>query len=155
LTEPADFDSPVGKGVVGEVEGRAVIVGSAAFLQERGIDAAVLDAEAERHRAEGASVIFAALDGRLAGLFAIADPIKGSSRAAVEALHAAGVRLMMLTGDNAVTARAIAVRLGIDEVQAEVSPADKAAAVERLRREGRVVAMAGDGVNDAPALAAA
>jgi ATPase, P-type (transporting), HAD superfamily, subfamily IC len=119
------------------------------------VDTGPLDEAAKSLRRDGATVIFMAVDGALAGAFAVADPIKPTTRAAVDALHAQGLRLVMLTGDNAVTARAVAERLGIDAVEADVSPADKAAVVERLRREGRVVAMAGDGVNDAPALAAA
>ncbi len=141
--------------MVGTVEGRPVSVGSASFLAEQGVDAAVLADRAAPFRAEGASVVFAAIDGRLAGLFAIADPVKAGAAAAVADLKADGVRLVMLTGDNRATAEAVARRLGIDEVQAEVLPGDKAAVVERLRKEGRAVAMAGDGVNDAPALAAA
>jgi Cu+-exporting ATPase len=150
-----DFLSPVGKGVSGRVDGRAALVGGGAFLAETGIASDALAAEADRLRGDGATVVFVAVDGRLAGLLAIADPIKASAPAAIRALHAQGVRIVMLTGDNAVTAHAVAARLGIDEVEAEVSPADKAAVVQRLRGEGRVVAMAGDGVNDAPALAAA
>lgn len=149
------FDSPVGRGVEGRVEGRAVRIGSAGYLGDSGVDAAPLAEAADALRRSGATVIFLAVDGALAGAFAIADPIKPTTRAAVDALHAQGLKLVMLTGDNAVTARAVAGRLGIDAVEAEVSPADKAAVVERLRSEGRVVAMAGDGVNDAPALAAA
>ncbi|WP_272886724.1 heavy metal translocating P-type ATPase [Phenylobacterium aquaticum] len=155
LSATTAFDSPVGQGVLGEVEGRAVIIGGASLLAARGIDAQSLAARADALRAEGATVVFAAVDGRLAGLFAIADPVKPTTRAAIAGLHAQGMRIVMLTGDNAVTAKAVAASLGIDEVQAEVSPADKAAVVSRLRAEGRVVAMAGDGVNDAPALAAA
>ncbi|MFN9925698.1 MAG: HAD-IC family P-type ATPase, partial [Phenylobacterium sp.] len=122
---------------------------------EQGIDTSALDAEAEVLRADGATAIFAAIDGRAAGVFAIADPIKPTSADAVRALKAEGIRLVMMTGDNRTTALAVARKLGIDEVEAEVLPQDKAAVVERLRKEGRVVAMAGDGVNDAPALAAA
>jgi len=124
-------------------------------MVEAGIDPAPLDAEAESLRQDGATVIFVAVAGRPAGVIAIADPIKASTPAAVAALKQAGIRLVMLTGDNATTARAVARKLGIDEVEAEVLPQDKSKVVERLRREGRVVAMAGDGVNDAPALAAA
>lgn len=155
LSSATAFDSPVGKGVTGEIEGRAVVIGSAGLLRDHGVDAAPLAGAADGLRREGATVVFMAVDGALAGAFAIADPIKPTTRAAVDALHRQGLRLVMLTGDNLVTARAVAGRLGIDAVEAEVSPADKAAVVERLRREGRVVAMAGDGVNDAPALAAA
>ncbi len=155
LGEASDFDSPVGRGVVGMVEGRRVLLGGAAFLAEEGVDAAPLQAEADRLRADGATAILAAIDGHSAGVIAIADPIKPSTQPAIAELHARGVRIVMLTGDNVVTARAVAVQLGIDEVEADVSPGDKAAAVQRLRSEGRIVAMAGDGVNDAPALAAA
>jgi Cu+-exporting ATPase len=155
LSEPSAFDSPVGKGVTGTVDGCAVMVGSGAFLAERGVDIAALAADAETLRADGATVVFAAVDGRPAGILAVADPVKAGAAEAVAALAAEGVRLIMLTGDNRTTAEAVARRLGITEVEAEVLPGDKAAVVERLRKEGRVVAMAGDGVNDAPALAAA
>ena len=129
--------------------------GSAHFLRENGVDPAVLEAEADALRADGASAIYAAVDGRLAAVLAIADPIKPTTAAAVDTLKAEGVRLVMMTGDNRTTALAVARRLGIDEVEADVLPEDKAAVVEKLKREGRRVAMAGDGVNDAPALAAA
>ncbi|WP_346427328.1 heavy metal translocating P-type ATPase [Caulobacter sp. 17J65-9] len=155
LTEASEFDSPVGKGVVGRVEGRALALGSGEFMAEQGVATAELDAAAERLRQDGATAIFAGVDGRLAGVFGIADPIKANAQGAVEALKRSGVRLVMMTGDNRTTAQAVARRLGIDEVAAEVLPQDKAAVVERFRREGRVVALAGDGVNDAPALAAA
>ena len=155
LSEPAGFDSPVGRGVTGTVDGHALLLGSGAFLSGQGVEIAALDAEAEALRADGATAIFAAVDGRLAGVFAIADPIKATTAEAVRALQAAGVRLVMMTGDNRTTALAVARKLGISEVEAEVLPQGKAAVVERLRAEGRRVAMAGDGVNDAPALAAA
>ncbi|MEH6665971.1 MAG: heavy metal translocating P-type ATPase, partial [Brevundimonas sp.] len=155
LSDPADFDSPIGRGVLGRVDGRAVAVGSAAFLADQGASAASLTEAAEGHRRQGATVVFVAVDGALAGLIAIADPIKASTGRAIDALHAAGLRILMLTGDNEVTAHAVAARLGIDEVRAEVSPQDKARIVAELRETGRVVAMAGDGVNDAPALASA
>ncbi|TAJ74796.1 MAG: heavy metal translocating P-type ATPase [Phenylobacterium sp.] len=155
LSEPEGFDSPVGKGVEGRVDGRALVLGSAAFLSERGIDTAPLSADAEALRADGATAILMGVDGRAAAILAIADPIKATTAEAVRALKAEGVRLVMMTGDNRTTALAIAARLGIDEVEAEVLPQDKAAVVEKLRAEGRKVAMAGDGVNDAPALAAA
>jgi len=119
------------------------------------VDTAALDAEAEALRADGATAIFAGIDGRLAGVFAIADPVKATTAEAVRALQAQGVRIVMMTGDNKTTALAVARKLGITEVEAEVLPQAKAAVVERLRKEGRSVAMAGDGVNDAPALAAA
>ncbi|MFA4894452.1 copper-translocating P-type ATPase [Brevundimonas sp.] len=155
LSAVSDFDSPVGRGVMGVVDGRRVLIGSAGFLGDQGVDASPLSAEAGTLRQDGATAIYVAVDGDLAGVLAIADPVKSTSRAAIAALHLDGVRIVMLTGDNATTARAVAARLDIDEVEADVSPADKAAVVERLRAEGRIVAMAGDGVNDAPALAAA
>ncbi|MEO8298613.1 MAG: copper-translocating P-type ATPase [Burkholderiales bacterium] len=153
---PVDgFDSPLGKGVLGRVEGEAVVCGSARFLAEQGIAVNSLEALAEQQREQAATVIFVALGGRLAGLVAVADPVKASTPAALAALRAAGVRIVMLTGDGQTTANAVARTLGIDEVVAEVLPQDKAGVVQRLQREGRTVAMAGDGVNDAPALAAA
>jgi Cu+-exporting ATPase len=155
LAPVRDFDSPAGKGVVGRVDDRRVALGNAQFLVELGVDTAPLDDEAEKLRADGATAIFVAIDGTLAGVVAIADPIKPTSAAALQALAAEHVRVVMLTGDNRTTALAVARRLGIGEVEAEVLPDRKIAVVERLRREGRVVAMAGDGVNDAPALAAA
>ena len=155
LVEPLNFDAPVGKGVTGSIEGRQLVIGNARILQEAGIDAAALAAEAETLRQEGATAVFIAIDGKAAGIIAIADPIKSTTPGAVAALKAAGIRLVMLTGDNATTARAVAAKLGITEVEAEVLPEDKSDVVERLRKQGHVVAMAGDGVNDAPALAAA
>jgi len=155
LVEVGEFDAPAGKGVAGVVEGRQVAVGSAAYLAERGIDTTALQRKAENRLRDGATVVFLAVEQKLAGLFAIADPIKPTTPAALNALYAAGLRIVMLTGDNRVTAAAVARRLGIGEVEAEVLPDRKSAVVERLRREGRTVAMAGDGVNDAPALAAA
>ncbi len=155
LSEVTDFDSPVGKGVVGKVAGVAIVSGAAKFLAEHGIDVGPLDAAAEQQRLKSATVIFIAMDKKLAGFVAIADPIKETTPAALRALRAAGVRIAMLTGDGQTTAQAVARELGIDEVVAEVFPEDKAAIVQRMRSEGRVVAMAGDGVNDAPALAAA
>jgi Cu+-exporting ATPase len=155
LSEPAGFDSPVGRGVTGEVDGRRVIVGSGAFLAEQGVDVGALAAEAQGLRRDGASAVFVGLDGRAAGVLAIADPIKATTAEAVRALAADGVRLVMMTGDGRTTAEAVARKLGLAEVRAEVLPQDKAAVVQQLRAEGRHVAMAGDGVNDAPALAAA
>jgi P-type Cu+ transporter len=149
------FDSPVGKGVVGTVDGVQLVSGAAKFLAEYGVDVQPLQGAAETQRARSATVIFVALDGRLAGFVAIADPIKETTPAALKALREAGVRIVMLTGDGKTTAEAVGKELGIDEVVAEVFPEDKARIVQRLRSEGRVVAMAGDGVNDAPALAAA
>ncbi|MES2481634.1 MAG: copper-translocating P-type ATPase [Pseudomonadota bacterium] len=155
LHDVTDFDSPVGKGVVGRVDGVALVSGAARFLAEHGVDVSPLNAAAEAQRARSATVIFVAFDGRLAGFVAIADPIKPTTPAALQALREAGVRIVMLTGDGRTTAQAVARELGIAEVEAEVFPQDKAAIVQRLRAQGRVVAMAGDGVNDAPALAAA
>ncbi|MDP1616603.1 heavy metal translocating P-type ATPase [Phenylobacterium sp.] len=155
LSQPAEFDSPVGKGVLGVVDGRRLVIGSGKFLKEQGVDTGGLEAAADALRTDGATAIFMALDGQAAATFAIADPIKSTSFAAVQGLKAEGVRLVMMTGDNRTTAQAVARKLGIDEVEAEVLPQDKAAVVEKFMREGRKVAMAGDGVNDAPALAAA
>ena len=155
LGEAQEFDSPVGKGVTGIVDRRRLVIGSHRIMAEAGVDLAALNSEAEALRAEGGTVIFVAVDGRVAGLLAIADPVKQTTPAAIEALKGAGIRVVMLTGDNQTTAQAVARRLGIDEVEAEVLPEDKSAVVSRLRAQGRVVAMAGDGVNDAPALAAA
>ncbi|WP_421937966.1 heavy metal translocating P-type ATPase [Phenylobacterium sp.] len=155
LSEPEAFDSPVGKGVEGRVDGRMLLLGSARFLEERGIDTSALTDDADVLRSDGVTAIFMGVDGRAAATFAIADPIKTTTQEAIRALKAEGVRLVMMTGDNRTTALAVARRLGIDEVEADVLPQDKAAVVARLRAEGRRVAMAGDGVNDAPALAAA
>ncbi|WP_374651791.1 copper-translocating P-type ATPase [Dongia sp.] len=155
LVNPGAFDSPTGKGVVGRVEGRGVSLGNAAFLLELGTDVSAQQAQADELRQGGATVIFVAIDGAAAGLIAIADPIKETTPAAIEALHRQGIRIVMLTGDNRTTAEAVAKRLGVEEVEADVLPNKKAAVVEELRRAGKVVAMAGDGVNDAPALAAA
>jgi Cu+-exporting ATPase len=150
-----DFDSPVGKGVVGVVDGRTVTLGSADFLTSRNMDPAAQLTEADRLRGDGATVIFIGVDGSVAGIFSIADPVKETTPEAVKALRAEGIEVVMLTGDNRVTAEAVARTLGIDRVEAEVLPDHKADVVQRLRAEGKVVAMAGDGVNDAPALAAA
>jgi heavy metal translocating P-type ATPase len=155
IVEAKDFDSPTGKGVVGTVDGHRLALGNANFLAELKIPTAALEADAERLRQDGATAIYLAADGKLSGIIAIADPVKPTSQAALQALTAEGVRVVMLTGDNRTTALAVARRLGIAEVEAEVLPEQKSAVVEKLRREGRVVAMAGDGVNDAPALAAA
>ena len=155
LTPVTDFDSPAGKGVVGVVDGVKVVCGSAKFMGEQHIDVGPLAAGAEAQRAKSATVVFVALDGHLAGFVAIADPVKATTPQALKALMDAGVRIVMLTGDGKTTAEAVGRELGIKEVIADVFPKDKAAVVARLKKEGRVVAMAGDGVNDAPALAAA
>ncbi len=149
------FDSPAGKGVIGMVEGKRLALGNAKFLAELNIDTASLAADAEKLRADGATAIFLAVNGKPAGVIAIADPVKATTPDALKALVALGIRVVMLTGDNKTTALAVAKRLGIAEVEAEVLPEQKSAVIEKLTREGRVVAMAGDGVNDAPALAAA
>jgi Cu+-exporting ATPase len=149
------FDSPTGKGATGKVEGKTVQLGNAAYLKSLGVETAALEAEAERLRNDGATVINIAVDGRLAGIMAIADPVKPSTPEALQALAAEGIRVIMLTGDNRTTAKAVAKRLGIAEVEAEVLPDQKSAVVTKLQQQGRVVAMAGDGVNDAPALATA
>jgi Cu+-exporting ATPase len=150
-----EFASVGGKGLVGRVGGKRVAIGNAAMMAAEGADASLLSANADARGDEGATVMFVAIDGRLAGLVAAADPVKASARSAIDALHADGLRIIMLTGDNRRTAEAVARRLGIDEVVADVLPEDKDRAVDRLRRDGRIVAMAGDGVNDAPALARA
>lgn len=155
LVEPSEFDSPTGKGVIGIVSGRKVAIGAERYLGELGIDAGSLKARAETLRADGATAIYVAIDDRLAGVLAIADRVKPTTAAALNELRAQGLKLVMLTGDNRTTAEAVARGLGIDQVEAEVLPEDKSRIVERLKRDGRVVAMAGDGVNDAPALAAA
>ena len=151
----SEFDSPAGKGAVGVIEGRRIALGNAAFLKELDVSIGSLEAEAERLRQDGATALFAAIDKKIAGVIAIADPIKASAPGALQALKRDGMRVVMLTGDNRSTANAVARKLGIGEVEAEVLPDQKAAVIERLQREGRIVAMAGDGVNDAPALAAA
>ena len=155
LAEPTDFDSPTGKGVTGRIEGKKLLIGNAAFLAGEGVDAKALAGEADELRRDGATAIFAAIDGRPAGILAIADPIKETTPSAIASLHADGIGIVMLTGDNRTTAEAVARKLGIDEVEAEVLPDRKSEVVARLRKAGKVVAMAGDGVNDAPALAAA
>jgi Cu+-exporting ATPase len=155
LPEVSDFDSPTGRGAVGTVEGKKIALGNTRFLEELGISAASLSEEADTLRRDGATAIFIGVDGAVAGIFAIADPVKQTTPAALAALRQEGIAVLMLTGDNRTTAEAVARRLGIAEVEAEVLPDQKSAVVERLKREGKVVAMAGDGVNDAPALAAA
>jgi Cu+-exporting ATPase len=149
------FDAPAGKGALGTVEGRKVLAGSAAFLQAHGVEIGVLAGEADELRREGATAVFMAVDSRLAGILAIADPVKPETVETLAGLKAEGMRVVMVTGDNRTTAEAVARRVGIDEVEAEVLPERKGAVVERLKGKGRIVAMAGDGVNDAPALAAA
>ena len=155
LAPVTGFDSPTGKGVIGQVEGRQVVLGNSAFLSELGIATNAIDDHAEKLRQDGATAIYIAIGGQVSGVIAIADPVKESAAPALKALKAEGIRVVMLTGDNRTTALAVARRLGIENVEAEVLPDRKSAVIEKLRGEGRVVAMAGDGVNDAPALAAA
>jgi Zn-dependent protease/soluble P-type ATPase len=155
LAGAEDFRSVTGKGAVARVDGRAVAVGNFRLLQDMGIDAGPLAPEAEALRREGQTVVFVALDGKLSGLLGVADPVRSTTPAAIAALHKAGIRVVMLTGDNRTTAEAVARSLGIDEVQADVLPEDKARVTQQLQASGRTVAMAGDGVNDAPALAQA
>jgi Cu+-exporting ATPase len=155
LSEVTGFDSPTGKGVVGVVDGRRLALGNAKFLRELGVETAKLEHEAERLRRDGATAVFLGADGKAAAVIAIADPVKSTTADALEALAREKVRVVMLTGDNRTTAQAVARRLGIAEVEADVLPEQKSAMVENLRKQGRSVAMAGDGVNDAPALAAA
>ena len=155
LSKPEQFDSGSGIGVSGVVEGRALALGNTAFMQQNGLSVEPLIEQAESLRSEGASVIYLAADGHLAGLLAVSDPIKDSTPEALASLKAAGLRIIMATGDGLTTANAVGAKLGIDEVHGEVKPADKLALIERLQNEGRVVAMAGDGINDAPALAKA
>ena len=151
----ADFDSPTGRGAMGRVDGSRILLGNARFLTDQGVGTGALEPAAEELRASGATAIFIGIDGKAAGVIAVADPVKQTTPEALAALRAEGVRVVMLTGDNRTTAMAVAARLGITEVEAEVLPDQKSAIVARLRQQGRVVAMAGDGVNDAPALAAA
>jgi Cu+-exporting ATPase len=155
LLEPTAVDQPVGKGIVGMVDGQTVQAGNASFLAEYDIGPGDLAGPADRLRGDGATAIFLAIGGRAAGVIAIADPVKETTPAALRALREAGIKVIMLTGDNRTTAQAIARRLDIADVEADVLPDQKSAVVTRLREEGRIVAMAGDGVNDAPALAAA
>lgn len=155
LSPAGDFESLTGRGVKGTVAGRRVALGNAKLMQELGIDLSSASEQAEALRREGETVMFVAVDGALVGLIGVADPIKESTPEAIRQLHAEGVRIVMLTGDNRTTAEAVARKLGIDEVVAEVLPDQKAQVVKRLQAEGRVVAMAGDGINDAPALAQA
>ena len=155
LSGAEEFESVTGLGVRGRVEGRALVLGNTALMREVGADPGALADAAEKLRLDGATAMFLAVDGTVAGLIAVADPIKDGAAAAIKALHAAGLRVVMATGDGRTTAEAVARHLGIDEVHGEVRPKDKADLVQRLKAEGRRVAMAGDGINDAPALAAA
>ena len=149
------FDSPTGRGALGMVGGKKVVLGNIAFMKEQRIDVAQVSAKADELRRDGATAIYAAIDGKFAGIFAIADAVKDTTPAALKALAKSGVRIVMLTGDNRTTANAVAKRLNIQDVEAEVLPEQKSAVIAKLKGQGRIVAMAGDGVNDAPALAAA
>jgi P-type Cu+ transporter len=155
LSDVSNFDSSTGKGVIGVVHGKRIAVGNARFLKELGIDTGSLEGEAEKLRHDGATAMFLAVDGKVAAVTAIADPIKATTAEALKLLAREGVDVVILTGDNRTTAQAVARRLGIKQVESEVLPDQKSAVVEKLRKQGHVVAMAGDGVNDAPALAAA
>ncbi len=155
IKDPVNFASVTGKGVTGSVDGHAVALGNAKLMEELGVKFGELAAQADELRRDGATALFLALDGKPGGVIAVADPIKSTTQAALDNLRAAGVRIVMLTGDNRTTAEAVARKLGIDDVQADVLPEDKNSVVRRLRQAGRIVAMAGDGVNDAPALAEA
>jgi Cu+-exporting ATPase len=155
LQKSEGFESSSGIGVRGTVDGRRLALGNTALMEREQVDVSPLAGQAEALRADGASVMHLAVDGRLAGLLAVADPVKATTPEALQSLHRAGIRVVMATGDGLTTARAVAQRLGIDEVHGEVKPADKLALIQRLQQEGRVVAMAGDGINDAPALAQA
>ncbi len=155
LSEPSDFRALPGKGITGKVEGRAVALGNAELFRDLRIDLSSLAAEADALRGEGQTVLFVAVENNLSGLLGVADPVKATTPEAIQQLHADGLRIVMLTGDNRTTAEAVARTLGIDSVEAEVLPQQKGEIVRRLQAEGRVVAMAGDGINDAPALARA
>ena len=155
LANTEEFRSLTGRGVIGKVEGHSVALGNIKLLEELSLDPGPLRMRAEELRREGHTVMFVAIDGRAAGLVAVSDPIKQSTHEAIEILHGEDVRIVMLTGDSRTTAEAVARRLGIDQVEAEVLPEQKAEVIKRLQGQGRIVGMAGDGVNDAPALAQA
>ncbi len=155
LPDVADFASITGKGVTGRVNGRVVAVGNDQLVQDPAVAGNALEPRIAQLRSGGATVMYVAIDGKPAGVIAVADPIKATTRAALDALRAQGIRIVMLTGDHRATALAVASQLGIDEVEAQVLPEQKHAIVRALRGAGRIVAMAGDGVNDAPALAEA
>jgi heavy metal translocating P-type ATPase len=155
LSAPSGVDSPVGKGLTGMVDGRRVLIGSAKYLEAEGVALDLWRSRADDVRSQGATVVLVAVDGKVAGALGIADPIRATTADALADLRSQGIGVVMMTGDNAVTAKAVGAKLGIDEVEADVLPERKSAVVEHLREQGKVVAMAGDGVNDAPALAAA
>jgi Cu+-exporting ATPase len=155
LGEIMDFDAPSGKGVAGVVDGRRIVIGNAKFLAELNIATGEMEPKAQTMRSEGATAVFVAINSKIAGVIAIADAVKSTTPGALRALRKAGLRIVMLTGDNRATAEAVARKLGITEIEADVLPDRKAGIVAKLKSQGRIVAMAGDGVNDAPALAAA
>lgn len=155
LPDAEGFDSPNGKGVVGSIDGKRALLGNRILMAAEHVDTTTFDEQADQLRSDGATVIFAAVEGKICGLIAIADPIKATTKSAIAALHKVGLRVVMLTGDNHTSAEAVARLLDIDEVEAEVLPEDKGKFVQRLKNAGHIVAMAGDGVNDAPALATA
>ena len=155
LAEATDFEAVTGKGVRGTVDGTAVAIGNLKLAQDLGLEVEALTETANDRRDEGETVMFVTLEGGLAGMVSVADPVKDSTPGALDALHRLGFRIIMATGDNERTARAVAARLGIDDIRADVLPADKARIIREFQAEGRRVAMAGDGVNDAPALAQA
>ncbi len=155
LMEPENFASHTGRGVSGRVDGKQILLGNASLLEEFDVDAEPLEADAKRLRTEGRTAMLVAVDGKAAGLVSVSDPIKDSTQEAIDRLHEENVKVIMLTGDNRTTAKAVADKLGIDDFVAEVLPEDKADTVKRLQKEGHIVAMAGDGINDAPALAQA
>jgi Cu+-exporting ATPase len=155
LSQPVDVDSPVGKGVTGHVDGKRVLIGSSRYLESEGVQVGQLASEADALRSRGSTAVLVAVDDEAAGAIGIADPIRATTRPALDALRNDGIRVVMMTGDNRITAKAVADDLGIVDVEADVLPERKSEVVSRLRKEGRIVAMAGDGVNDAPALAAA
>lgn len=155
LTEALDFEAPNGMGVIGQIDGKRIALGNRLLMESEGVNTQSQDTHSDQLRSDGATVIFASIDGNLAGLLAIADPVKETTEEAIRSLQADGIRVVMLTGDNRTSAEAVARRLSIDEVEAEVLPEDKGRVIQRLRDEGRIVVMAGDGVNDAPALATA
>jgi len=155
LSEARDFDSPTGKGVIGVVDGKEIALGAERYMRELGVATAALETQAEKLRSDGATAIYVSVNNKAAAVIGIADPVKATTPAALDQLRAQGLRLVMLTGDNRTTAEAVAKKLGITDIEAEVLPEHKADVVTRLKAQGRVVAMAGDGVNDAPALAAA
>ena len=155
LVDVGDFNSITGQGVVGTVDGRRIAIGNTKLMEREGVSLGDLEQRAEGLRGQGTTVLFAAIDGSAAGLLGVSDPIKSSTPQAIETLHAMGLKIIMLTGDSEATARAVARQLGIDDVMADVLPAEKHAAIKRLQQPGRLIAMAGDGINDAPALAQA